>query len=63
MMRNWPKLYGGKSIELGTGMAVFDGQTLARAVVKYGRALDHIQAMAAHIAKARAGRPWSYNFV
>jgi len=52
------KLYGGKTIDLGAGKAEFDSETLSRAVVKYGRALDHIQAMAGRIAKARAGKPW-----
>ncbi|GFK95849.1 hypothetical protein NNJEOMEG_03721 [Fundidesulfovibrio magnetotacticus] len=51
-------LYEGKSFDLGTGAVAFDRQTLYRAVVKYGRALDHIQAMAAHIAEVRAGKPW-----
>lgn len=51
-------LYAGKRMDLGCGAADFDEQTLLRAVVKYGRALDHIEAMARRIAKARAGRPW-----
>ena len=49
------KLYAGRSFDLGVSRIVLDEPTLKRAAVKYGRALAHIYALAAHTAKAKAG--------
>lgn len=44
-------LYEGTSFAVGDEVMTFDRASLLRAAVKYGRALAHVRAMAAHIAK------------
>jgi hypothetical protein len=53
----WIEEYRGQSVALPTGTTVVvDEQSLLRAGVKYGRAVNHTAMLAEHIAKATAGR-------
>lgn len=50
-------LYSGKSFDLGFGAPLrLEGESLLRAVVKYGKAVDYAGKMGAWIGEARAGR-------
>lgn len=48
-------LYQDNVFPVGNGAVTFDRPTLLRATVKYGRALDHVRAMAEHIAEVTKG--------
>lgn len=51
-------LYLGRTFDLGRASISLDEPTIKRAAVKYGRALDHIRAMAERTGAAMAGNPF-----
>ncbi len=56
---DWQSFYLGKNFEVASFMTLkFTPELLARAAIKYGRAIHHSAAMAGYIAKACAGRPF-----
>jgi hypothetical protein len=48
----------GRSIDVEGRTLHFDEPALLKAVVKYGRAVEHVAAMSRHLARAAAGRPF-----
>ena len=54
---DWLTRYQGTTIQVADGPTIdFDEQTLRRAAVKYGRAIDHARRLAGHIQDAAARR-------
>lgn len=54
----WARSYADGPIEVGGAPYVFDPSTLQRAAVKFGRALAHVERLAATVARACADRPF-----
>lgn len=54
----WARSYADSPIAIGDVEYVFDEAILQRAVVKFGRALAHVERLAATVARACAGRPF-----
>jgi len=49
---DWVDQYQGRTVKLSTGTTItFDEEACMRCAVKYGRAINHAKALAAHIAK------------
>jgi hypothetical protein len=48
----------GRSIDVEGRTLHFDGPALLKAVVKYGRAVEHVAEMSRHLARTAAGRPF-----
>ena len=58
---DWLRQYDGTTVRVQGGPEIqFDEQTIRRAAVKYGRAINHARAMAVHIkdAATRRGQDW-----